>query len=170
MENKENEEKKIPGMRSEQKDYVVELKYSEDAIAKKKIRFIAKKEDKSFEIEAEKLIELLTHYVSGEALSPAFVDTERITVVYVSRQLRCRLDKDMKAGEEFNIEYKHPYPLEFAIIEEGYKIAALDLEKNAVVVTPEILKQVKRDTPESSKNFVKKFYQSFKNLKLGGSS
>ncbi len=161
------EEIKIEGKISEQKDYTVAIKYSEDAIKNKLIKFTAKNEDKSFEIETDKLIELMSQYVNSDTLAPAFIDTEKITVVYVTRNLKCKLDRDMKAGEEINIEYKHPYPLEFALIEEGYKIALIDKEHTAVTVTPEMLKQVKRDTPESSRNFVKSFYKGFKSLVLG---
>lgn len=165
----EKEKTEVKGMVSKQENYSVEIKYSEEAEKKKLIKFIPK-EGTPIEIEADKLIELLSHYVNSDMLAPTFVDTEKITVVYVKRQLKCRLDRDMKSGEEINIEYSHPYPLEFAIIEEGYKIALIDESRPGVIVTPEILKQVKRDTPKESKNFIKKFYKSFKSLDLGGSS
>ena len=42
----------------------------------------------------------------------------------------------------------------------------IDEKKEALVVTPEILKQVKRDTPKESDSFIKKFYQSIKSVKL----
>ncbi len=161
--------KEINGLKSIQKDYTVEIKYSKEAIKNKLIKFTTPKGE-SFEIGSDKLIELIGQNVNSEALAPTFVDTEKITVVYVKRQIKFRLDKDMKAGEEIRAEYSHPYPLEFAIIEEGYNIALIDKDKMAMVVTPELLKQVKRDIPEESKNFIKKFYQSFKSLNLGGSS
>lgn len=162
------DEKEI-GFKSEQDTYSVEIKYSKDAIKDKLVRFTVK-DGNSFEISSDKLVELMSHYLNSESLAPAFVDTEKITVVYVKRQIKMKADRDIKTGEEFNVEYSHPYPLEFAIIEEGYKLALIDKEKLAVIVTPELLKQVKRDTPASSDNFIKKFYQAFKTLNLGGSS
>jgi len=156
------------GLTSDQGDYKVSIKYSKKAIAEKLIKFTVG--DKSFEISSDKLIELLAKYVGSEELSPVFVNTERINVVFVKRNIQAQLDRDFKAGEIINMEYQHPYPLEFALIEEAYKIAAVNQEREGVIVTPELLKQVKRDTPKQSEHFIKSFYKSFKNLMLGDSS
>ena len=164
-----SKEQKKTGMISDKGDYKVEIKYSPEAIEKRLIRFHPK-EGTSFEISADNLIELLSHYVNGQELSPAFVDTERIKVVYVDRQMKFKAEKDIKEGEEFNVAYTHPYPLEFAIIEEGFNIAKIRKDREGFVVTSEMLKEVKRKTPKSSKNFVQKFFKSISSLKLGGST
>lgn len=151
------------GLISEKKNYTVELKYSSKAERDQLIRFTAK-EGNTFEISAPQIVELVSQYINGKDLEPVFVDTERIKVVYVTRQMEAKLDRDFKAGETIRIGYQHPYPLEFAIIEEGMKLAKIDPNREGFIVTPELLKQVKRNTPESSKNFIQKFYESFKNL------
>lgn len=154
------------GLISEKKNYTVELKYSSKAERDQLIRFTAK-EGNTFEISAPQIVELVSQYINGKDLEPVFVDTERIKVVYVTRQMEAKLDRDFKAGETIRIGYQHPYPLEFAIIEEGMKLAKIDPNREGFIVTPELLKQVKRNTPESSKNFIQKFFQSFKNIGLG---
>ncbi len=80
------------------------------------------------------------------------------------------LERDFKAGETIHLAYEHPYPLEFALIEEAFNIAKIDKDREGFVVTPELIKKTKKQTPKSCLNFVKKFYESFKNLLLGGSS
>lgn len=154
------------GLISEKKNYTVELKYSSKAERDQLIRFTAK-EGNSFEISAPQIVELVSQYINGKDLEPVFVDTERIKVVYVTRQMEATLDRDFKAGETIRIGYQHPYPIEFAIIEEGMKLAQIDPNREGFIVTPELLKQVKRNTPEASKNFIQKFFQSFKNIGLG---
>lgn len=165
---KKQSPKKLPGMRSEQSGYSVDIKYSPRAIREKMIRFTIKK-GKDFEISSEKLIELLSHYVNSEQLAPTLVDTEKINVVYVTRNLKCRLDKDMKAGEEINIEYQHPYPLEFALIEEGFNLAKINKERGAVEITPEMIKKAQQKTTPSMISFIKKFFNSL-GLLLGKST
>jgi hypothetical protein len=154
------------GVIADKKDYTVELKYSPKAERDQLIKFTAKKGN-SFEVSAPQMIELVSQYVNGQDLEPVFVDTERIKVVYVERQMEAVLDRDFKAGEKIRLNYKHPYPLEFAIIEEAYNIAKIDSSRPGFEVTPELMKQVKRNTPQKSKTFIEKFYQAFKNLSLG---
>jgi hypothetical protein len=166
---KKTTSKKVAGMKSEQKDYTVEIKHTPEAIEKRLIKFTSNKKG-GFEISAEKLIELLSHYVNSEELAPTFVDTQRINVVYVKRNIQAVLDRDFKAGEKVNFEYEHPYPLEFALIEEAFNIAKIDKDREGFVVTPELIKKTKKQTPKSCITFVKKFYESFKNLLLGNSS
>ncbi len=153
------------GMISEKKGYTVELKYSPKAERDQLIRFTAK-EGNTFEITAPQIVELVSQYINGKDLAPVFVDTERIKVVYVKRQFEAKLDRDWKAGETIRIGYEHPHPLEFAIIEEGMKLLEIDSSREGFIVTPELLKQVKRNTPQASKNFIQKFYESFKNIGL----
>jgi hypothetical protein len=161
--------KKVTGMKSKQKDYTVEIKYSPEAIKNRLIKFTTDKKG-GFEVSADKLIELLSHYVNSEELAPAFVDTQRINVVYVKRQIQAILERDFKAGEKISLEYEHPYPLEFALIEEAFNIAKVNKDREGFVVTPELIKKTKKQTPKSCIDFVKKFYESFKNMLLGGSS
>lgn len=161
--------KKLPGMRSEQSEYIVDIKYSPRAVKNKLIKFTVKK-GKDFEISSEKIIELLSHYVNSEQLAPTFVDTEKINVVYVKRNLKCRLDKDMKAGDEINIEYNHPYPLEFALLEEAYNLAVVDKSRGAIEITPDMINKTKKQTSPSALEFLKKFYKSFINVVLGKST
>lgn len=152
------------GFKSVQDGYTVEIKYNDESKNKKLIKFSVG--ESSFEISTEKLIELVSHYVNGEELAPMFVDNERINIVYVKRQIQARLDKDFKEGDILNFEYSHPYPLEFAILEEASKLALIEKDREGVIVTPELIKRVKDAMPSQNENFIKKFYESFKNLFL----
>ncbi len=153
------------GMVADKGDYKVSVKYSDKAIEEKLMKFETPNGD-SFEISVPHMIELVSHYVNGSDLAPMFVDNERIKIVYVTRNMKFKLEKDFKAGEEIVVAYEHPYPLEFAIIEEAFNLALIKKEKMGFMVTPEILAEVKRRTPQDSKKFIEKFYQSNQNLKL----
>ena len=148
-----------------QKTFNVEVKYSDEAIEKKLIRFTPTAGE-NFEISADELIALLVTEVNQETLAPAFVETDRVNVVEVGRQLQCVLDKDMKKGETININYVQPYPLEYALIEEGYKIAKIHKDVEVFVLTDDYLKNLKDKITPEMEEYTKKFYQSFKNLKV----
>lgn len=156
------------GFISKKEDYSVSIKYNKKAIDKKLVKFSFTGK-KDFEISVDSLIELITQYVNSKDLGPLFVDTEKINIVYVKRQMKARLDRDFKAGEEISLEYSHPYPLEFALIEEGFKIAKVENEKGMIEITPEVIKKA-MDSKNKKENdgFLKKFYQTFKNITLGG--
>ena len=153
------------GMIADKGDYKVSVKYSDEAIEKKLMKFETPSGD-SFEISVEHMIELVSHYVNGSDLAPMFVDNERIKIVYVTRNMKFKLEKDFKAGEEIIVAYEHPYPLEFAILEEAFNIALIKPEKMGFIVTPEIIAEVKRRIPQDSKKFIEKLYQSNENLNL----
>lgn len=148
-----------------QKDYTVQIGYSEKAIAKKLLKFITKSGDE-FEVSAEELASMIIGGVNSDTLEATFVESDRINVVEVGRQLQCVLDKDMKAGEMININYTHPYPLEFALIEEAMKIAKIDESIPRTELTREYIDNVKSQIKPEMKNYIDKFYKSFKNLKI----
>ncbi len=155
------------GVISKQPDYSIEVKYSPEAIEKKLIRFTTTKNGDSFEITADQLINLLATQVNAEILAPTFVETERVNVVQVLRQISCRLDKDMQKGEELRINYTHPYPIEFALIEESYKIAEVQMLPGRIELTKEFIDGVKAKLQPQMDEFTKKFYQSFKTINVG---
>ena len=146
-------------------NFTVQINYSKEAFEKKLLKFIPI-DNKSFEISAEELSSMLIGGVNSETLEATFVDTDRINVVEVGRQLACVLDKDMKKGEKININYTHPYPLEFAIIEQVYGIAKINMDAPALILTREYIDEVKNKIKPEQEKFLQKFYSSFKNLKL----
>lgn len=160
------EEKSNKGLKLTQKDYKIEVKYSKEAIDKKLMRFTATN-GTSFEISADEMISFLVNQVNSDTLKPTFVDIEKINVVQVLRQIKCVLDKDMKKGEEILLNYFHPYPLEFAIIEESYKIAKIELVPGVMELKKEFIDETKKKIKPEMEGFIKKFYQSFKNIDLG---
>jgi len=148
-----------------QKDYTIQVKYSPEAEEKKLMKFISKSGDE-FEISAEEMISFLVEQVNTDTLSPTFVEMTKVNVVEVGRQLKCVLDRDFKKGEEININYTHPYPLEFALIEEGYKIAKIDMTVPRTEITKEYLDEVKKKITPKMEEYMKKFYKSFKQLDI----
>lgn len=153
------------GKRLQQKDYAIEVKYSPEACEKKLMKFISKSGDE-FIISADEMLSFLVEQVNMDTLSPAFVETTKVNVVEVGRQLKCVLDKDMKKGQEININYTHPYPIEFALIEEAYKIASIKKDVPALVLTHEYIEDVKTKLKPEMKEYIKKFYKSFKNVDI----
>jgi len=145
------------------KDYTVQIGYSNKAIKKKLLKFIPRR-GKSFEISAEELASMLIGGVNSDTLEATFVETDRVNVVEVGRQLQCVLDKDMKKGEKININYKHPYPLEFALIEQVYGIAKVDEGIPVRTLTREYIKEMRAKIKPEQEKFIEKFYKSFKNI------
>lgn len=148
-----------------QKGYTVEVRYSEEAIKNKLLRFTVT-EGNSFEIKAEEIISMLVTEVNADTLSPTFVETDKVNVVEVGRQLQCVLDKDMKKGEKININYSHPYPIEYALIEEAYKIAKIKKDVPALSLTVDYIEEVKKKLKPEMEKYINTFYKSFRNLKI----
>ena len=146
-------------------NYTIQVGYSEEANKKKLMKFIPV-DNKPFEISAEEMSSILVGQVNAETLEATFVESDKINVVEVGRQLQCVLDKDMKKGEKININYTHPYPLEFALIEQVYGIAKVNMDVPALTLTKEYIEEaIKKIKPEQEK-FLNTFYKSFKNVKL----
>lgn len=146
-------------------NYTIQVGYSPEAIEKKLMKFISKSGDE-FEISAEEMSSILVSQVNSNMLEATFVESDRINVVEVGRQLQCVLDKDMKKGEKININYTHPYPIEFALIEEAYKIAKIDESVPKVTLTKEYIEEVKSKLKPEMTEYIEKFYKSFKNVEL----
>ena len=147
------------------KDYTVQIGYSDEAKAKKLMKFITKSGDE-FEISAEELSSMLIGGVNSETLEATFVESDRINVVEVGRQLQCVLDEDKKKGDKININYTHPYPIEFALIEEAYKIAKIDESVPKITLTREYIDKVKAQLKPEQTEYINKFYKSFKNIDI----
>ena len=146
-------------------NYTIQVNYSPEAKEKKLMKFITKSGDE-FVISAEEMSTILVGQVNSETLEATFVESDKINVVEVGRQLQCVLDKDMKKGEKININYTHPYPLEFALIEEAYKIAKIDESVPKVLLTKEYINDVKLKLKPEMSNYINNFYKSFKNVNL----
>lgn len=146
-------------------NYTVQIGYSEEAVEKKLLKFISKSGDE-FEISAEELSSMLIGGINSDTLEATFVESDKINVVEVGRQLECVLDKDMKKGEKILMNYKHPYPIEFALIEQAMGIAKIDEDVPVTTLTKEYIDKVRSKIKPNQENFIQKFYKSFKNVKL----
>lgn len=148
----------------EREQYTIEVNYSEEAIAKKLMRFIPK-DGQPFEISAEEMSSILIGQVNSNTVEATFVESDKVHVVEVLRQIRVRADRDIKKGEEIRLDYTHPYPVEFAIIEQGLKLAKINMSAPAFTLDAEFLKSVKEKITPQQENFVDKIYKFFKNLR-----
>lgn len=148
------------------KDFTVQVGYSPEAKEKKLLKFITTKSGDEFEISSEELASMLVGGVNMETLEAVFVDADKINVVEVGRQLQCELTEDMKKGQKININYTHPYPLEFALIEEAYKIAKIDEKVPKIELTREYINEVKAKLKPEQTEYINKFYKSFKNINI----
>lgn len=144
-------------------NYTIQVNYSPKARKNKLMKFITKSGD-SFEISAEEMSSILIGQVNSELIAATFVESDRVNVVEVTRQLRAVADRDIKKGEQIRIDYTHPYPIEFALIEEGMKIAKINRDKKAFTLTAKFLDSVKKKITPEQKKFVQKFYEFFKGL------
>lgn len=145
--------------------YTIQANYSPEAIEKGLLKFITPSGDE-FEISGEELSTVLIGIVNSETIEATFVDSERINIVEVGRQLKCVLDKDMKKGEVININYTHPYPIEHALIEEAWKIAQIKKDTKVTELTVDYINKVRDQITPEMENHLKKFYESFKSFKI----
>ena len=160
-----NKKEQKTGTKHEAKNYTVEVKYSPDAIREKKVRFTAK-EDGSFEISTDELIDIVAMNVNSQVLAPMFVETDKVNIVQVERTLNGVLDEDKKKGDTISMNYFHPYPVEFAILEEVYKIAKIKDNSEVVTLTKEFIEETKKKLQPEMDEFVQKFYKSYNKLEL----
>lgn len=143
--------------------FTVQVNYSEDAIEKKLMKFITPSGDE-FEISAEEMATMLIGQVNSDTIAAMFVETDMVNVVEVERQLRVIVERDIQKGEEIRLTYTHPYPVEFALIEEAMKIAKIRQDVPVFTLTAEYINSVKEKITPEQKKFVKRFYEFFKDL------
>lgn len=153
------------GVKLDKGNFTVEVKYSDEAVEKKLVRFTVV-EGKEIVLSADELISMLVNQVNSEVLSAAFVETDRVNVVEVMRQLQCVLDKDYQKGQVININYSHPYPVEFALIEEAWKIAVINKDTKVTELTVDYIEEVRKKIQPKMAEYLKKFYKAFKTISL----
>lgn len=153
------------GIKLDKGKFTVEVKYSDEAVEKRLIKFTVI-EGKEIVLTADELSSMLINQVNSETLSATFVETDRVNVVEVMRQIKCVLDKDYKKGQTININYTHPYPIEFALIEEAWKIAQVQKDVKVMDLTIDYIEEVKKKIKPEMEKYLKKFYQAFKTIDL----
>lgn len=145
--------------------FTVQVKYSPEAIEKKLMKFITPSGDE-FEVSAEEMATMLMGQVNSELLEATFVESDRVNVVEVTRQIAVKVTRDIKAGEKVSLEYRHPYPIEFAVIEQAMNLAKINMDVPVFTLTKEYIDEVlKKTTPQQNK-FIRRFYEFFKSLKI----
>lgn len=145
-------------------NYTIQVNYSEEAIKFKRMKFISKSGDE-FEISAEEMSTILIGQVNSDLIEATFVESDRVNVVEVTRQIRARADRDIKKGEEIRLDYTHPYPVEFAIIEEAANLAKINMDVPRMELTVDYIQSVKEKITPKQRKFVDLIYKFFKNLK-----
>lgn len=144
--------------------FTIMVNYSQEAIDKKLMKFVTARSGDEFEISAEEMSSILIGQVNSELVEATFVESDRVNVVEVTRQIRVRADRDIKAGEEIRLDYCHPYPVEFALIEEAMNIAKINKDVPAFTLTAEYIKDVKSKITPEQRRFVDLVWKFFKDL------
>jgi len=143
--------------------YELHVNYDAEAIEKKLMKFVPTNGE-PFVISAEEMASILIGQVNSEVLAATFVESDRVNVVEVMRQIRCIADRDIAKGEEIRLDYYHPYPTEFAVIEEAANLAKIRMDVPERELTVEYIKTARdRSTPEQKK-FVDFFYKFISTL------
>lgn len=151
-------------VKMEKDGYELHVNYDAEAIEKKLMKFVPTNGE-PFIISAEEMVSILIGQVNADVLAATFVESDRVNVVEVMRQIRVIADRDIKKGEEIRLDYYHPYPTEFAVIEEAANLAKIRMDVPERVLTVEYIKTARdRATPEQKK-FVDFIYKFFKTLK-----
>lgn len=144
--------------------YELHVNYDEESTEKKLMKFVPVGGE-PFTISAEEMMSILVGQVNAEQLSAAFVESDRIEVVDVMRQVKVRADRNIKKGEIIRLDYYHPYPLEFAVIEEAAKLAKIQMDVPLMTLTVDYINAAKGKTLPEQKRFIDFFYKFFKDLK-----
>lgn len=143
--------------------FTLQVNYDKESIDKKLMKFITPSGDE-FTISAEEMSTILIGQVNSEVVEATFVESDRVNVVEVERQIAVRADRDIKKGEEIRLNYAHPYPVEFAIIEEAAKIARIKKDVPVMTLTKDYIDSVKGQITTEQRKFVDVFYKFFKDL------
>lgn len=146
--------------------YTIQVNYSDEATEKKQMKFITPNGDE-FEITTDEMISFLVNQVNMKTLEPTFVETDKINMCIVSRQMDIEVTRDVKKGEHVRVDYTHPYPLEFGLLEEVYKIAKVDINEGIIELTKEYIDATREKITPEMIEFTKKFYAGHKGLNLG---
>lgn len=144
--------------------FTLQVNYSPEATEKKLMKFITPSGDE-FEISASEMSTILIGQVNSDLIEATFVESDRINVVDVTRQIRVRADRDITAGEEIRLDYTHPHPIEFAIIEEAAKVAKIRMDVPVRELTVEYIQAVKEKITPKQRKFVDMFLKFYKNLR-----
>lgn len=144
--------------------FKVQANYSPEAIEQKTLKFITPSGDE-FEIKGEELAAIMMGTVSSELIEASFVDSEKVNVVEVTRQIRARADRNIKKGEEIRLDYTHPYPVEFALIEEAAKLAIINKDVPMMELTVEYINATKEKITKKQRKFSDIFWSFFQGLK-----
>ncbi len=160
-------EKKPVEMKKEK--YTVQVNYSEEAIQKRLMKFITPSGDE-FEISGDEMATMMIGIVNSDLVEATFVESDRVNVVEVMRQIRVRADRDIKQGEEIRLEYTHPYPIEFALIEEAAKLAIINKDVPMRELTVEYIKDIQNRITPKQRKYSDMVWKFFKDLKPTGNS
>lgn len=144
--------------------FKVQANYSPEAIKEKTLKFITPSGD-TFEIKGDELATIMMGTVNSELIEAMFVESEKVNVVEVMRQVKVRADRDIKKGEEIRLEYTHPYPVEFALIEEAAKLAKIQMDVPMMELSVEYINATKEKITPKMRKFSDLFWSFFKNLK-----
>jgi hypothetical protein len=144
--------------------FTIQVNYSDEAIEKKLMKFTVNPSGDEFEISAEEMSTILIGQVNSELVEATFVESDRVNVVEVERQIKAIADRDISKGEEIRLTYYHPYPVEFALIEEAMNLAKIRKDVPAFELSAEYIKSVKDKTTPEQYKFVELIYSFFKNL------
>ncbi len=155
-------EKKPVEMKKEK--FTVQVNYSPEAIEKRLMKFITPSGDE-FEISGDEMSTMMIGVVNSDLIEATFVESDRVNVVEVMRQIRVRADRDIMAGEEIRLDYTHPYPIEFAIIEEAANLAKINMDVPAFTLTVDYINDVKNKITPKQRKFSGMVWKFFKNLK-----
>jgi len=143
--------------------FTIQVNYSEEAEQRKLMKFITPSGDE-FEVSADEMATILIGQVNSELIEATFVESDRVNVVEVERQISGVADRDIKKGEQIRLTYYHPYPVEFALIEEAMKIAKIRKDVPVFTLSAEYIKEVKEKITPQQYKFVEMVYKFFKGL------
>lgn len=104
-----------------------EAKWSQAAKNKSLIRIT--EGDKKIIFSLNDFIGFVASHYNSSVTAPMIVNNDMVQLVEVMRQLKFKADRDIKEGEEFNVNFTHVMPIEYAVAEHALNLCKINGEE-----------------------------------------
>lgn len=145
----------------ESKDFDIIINYSDEAKEKELFKFTAKTEDKTFEIPADVILEMIAQNFKQKDLASALMDVTHNVIPAVEALLPVHFtaDKDYKTGDTIQFTAPLILPAFIAHVMDAYKLA-IDNKENPVLPVPrETYDEAQRMFEAKNREFVETFWK-----------
>lgn len=151
----------MEGLKHESEDFDIIINYSEEAKEKELFKFIAKTEDKTFEMPADALLEIIAQNFKQKDLATALMDVNQTVIPAVEAMIPVHFvaNKEYKEGDIIQFTAPLILPAFIAHVMDAYKLA-IDNKENPVLPVPrETYEEAQQMFESKNREFVETFWK-----------